>query len=264
MALSLTITHSPWLSWAVDYAVFALNLFLDAWLLSVLYKQASRRQLPWFVTYISWELLSTVIGITAWLVSRQLYVTVFWWMEGVRIALMVVAVRESLLRLFEGFKPLLRWSVLGVSIAVLLYSAWKAIHAPPIQSNRPIAFILGAEFTFRWGIAAVAMLSIFLMWFIQEPMGSREDAVVTGCGFASVAFVANVLSRSFFGTRFTFLTQYLPDVGYFVAVLWWIKVFSRPIEKYGFKELGLEPEEIAGQLSRYRDLTNRIMRGKRP
>lgn len=263
MVLTLMISQSRWLSWTVFYAAFAINLSLDAWLLTILYKQSSRRQLPWFVGYVAWELLSTLVGITTWFVSQQLYVTVFWWMEGVRMALMVAAVRESLLRLFEGFRPLLRWSVLVVILAVIGYSAWKAISAPPIQSNRLVSFIVGAEFTFRWGIAAVAMLSIFLMWFIQEPMGSREDVVVTGCGLASFAFLAHVLSRSFFGTRFTFLTQYLPDVGYFVAVLWWIKVFSRPIEEYGFKELGLGPEEIVGHLSRYRELTNRIMRGKR-
>lgn len=244
----------------MDIALFIANLVIDTWLLTILLRQGARKQLPWFVLYIAWEFLEACVGLATWSVSRRLYVTVFWWMEGARVALMVGAVRESLLRIFEGFKSLLRWSALAVIAAVILYSAWKAVHAPPVQSNWLVSFILGAEFTFRWGIAAVAILSMGLMWFVQEPMGSREDAVVTGCGLASLAFVANVLSRSLFGTRFTFFTQYLPDVGYFLAALWWIRVFSRPVEEFGFKELGMGPEDIAKELRRYRELAGRIVR----
>jgi hypothetical protein len=244
----------------LDIALFIANLTIDLWLLTILCRQDAKKQLPWFVSYIAWELLATIIGLAIWPFSRQWYVTVFWWMEGVRIALVVAAVRESLLRLFEGFKSLLRWSVLAVIVLVVIYSAWKAIHAPPVQSNRLLSFIIGAEFTFRWGIAAVAILSGILMWAVQEPRGTRESGVVNGCGIASMAFVAHVLSRSFFGTRFTFFTQYLPDVGYFAAAFLWIRVFSRPVEEFGFKELGMGPEDIARELRRYREVAEQIVR----
>jgi hypothetical protein len=246
----------------MDIALFIANLLVDTWLLTTLLRRGVRKQLKWFVLYVAWESLGACVGLATWSASRTLYVTVFWWMEGPRMALMVMAVRESLLRIFEDFKSLLRWSVLGVILLVMLYSAWKAVYAPPVQTNRIVSFIIGAEFTFRWGIAAVAVLSLPLMWLIEEPRSGREYSVVMGCGFASIAFLAWVLSRSFFGTRFTFLTQYLPDVGYFVTVLWWIKVFLRPIEEFGFKELGMEPEEIAKELRRYREAADRI-EGKR-
>jgi hypothetical protein len=225
-----------------------------------LYQQAVRKQLPWFVLYIAWELLATTVGLVTWTFSSRLYVTVYWWMEAVRITLIVGAVRESLLRIFEGFKSLLRWSVLAVIAFVILYSAWKAIHAPPIQSNRLVSFILGSEFTFRWGIAAISILSASLMWIVQEPRGSREGVVITGCGVASMAVVAYVLSRSLFGTRFTFFTQYLADVGYFAAAFLWIRVFSRPVEELGYKELGMGPEDIARELRRYREVAEQIVR----
>jgi len=256
----MSLLQSRWLAWAIFYAVFAINLVLDSWLLIILHKRGVRKQLPWFVVYVGWELVATVVGLTTFLISRSLYVTVYWWVEGIRIALTVAAVRESLLRIFRGFESLLRWSVAIVILAVILYSGWKAVHAPPVQSNRLISFIIGAEFTFRWGIAGVALLSMGLMWFVQEPMGSREDAVVTGCGIASIAFLAAVLSRSFFGTRFIFFTQYLPDVGYFVAALYWIRVFKRPVQEFGFKELGMGPEDIRREMRRYRELAERIMR----
>ena len=75
-----------------------------------------------------------------------------------------------------------------------------------------------------------------------------------------MAFVAYVLSRSFFGMRFTFFTQYLPDVGYFAAAFLWIRIFSRRVEEFGFKELGLGPEDIARELRRYREIVERIVR----
>jgi hypothetical protein len=249
-----------WLPWLILYGTFAVNIILDTWLLAVLFRRGARKQLPWFAFYIAWELLSTSAGLILWVAARHLYTTVYWWMEALRIALMVMAVRESLLHIFEGFKSLLRWSVLAVIVAVILYSAGKAVYAPPVQSNPIVSFVIGAEFTFRWGIAAVAVMSTALMWFVQEPREGREYSVVMGCGFASLAVLAWVLSRSFFGTRFTFFTQYLPDVGYFLAVLWWIKVFLRPVEEFGFKELGIGPEDIAKELRRYRELAERIVR----
>src|SRR5215467_11341862 len=158
MMTLLMLLHSRWLSWSIFYTVFVINFVLDVWLLTILYKQTIWKQLPWFALYVASELLSTVIGLTASFFSGKLYVTVFWYMEGVRLALIVAAVRESLLRIFKGFESLLRWSVAVVILAVILYSGWKAVHAPPVQSNWLVSFILGAEFTFRWGIVAVMLL----------------------------------------------------------------------------------------------------------
>lgn len=248
-----------WLSWTIDYGTFFANLVLDTWLLSILHKRGVRKHLPWFVLYVGWELLATVVGLTTFLIDRRLYVAVYWWMEAARIALLVGAVRESLLRIFKGFESLLRWAVLVVILAVVVYSWLKAVHAPPVQSNRLISFIIGAEFAFRWGIAGISLVSMGLMWFVQEPMGSREDAVVTGCGIASIASLAAILSRSFFGRRFIIFSQYLPDMGYFVAAFYWIKVFKRPVPEYGFKELGMGPEDIRREMRRYGELVEKIL-----
>jgi hypothetical protein len=262
MLIAITISPGRWLSWAVFYAVFVVNLVLDAWLLTVLYKQGVRKRLPWFVVFIVWELLLTSVELTLWIANRRLYAIVYWWMEGPRMVLIVGAVRESFLRIFEGFtsKRGFRWSVWGVIAAVLLYSTWKAIYAPPVQNNRLIAYIVGTEFAFRWGIAAIGLLTMVLMYLLDEPLGTREGSVVIGFGIYSIAFLLLVLSRSLFGTRFIFFTQYLPSVGYFFAARWWIKVFSRPVEEFGFKELGMGPEDIAKELSRYRELAERLMR----
>jgi len=71
-----------------------------------------------------------------------------------------------------------------------------------------------------------------------------------------------LISFSLFGKKYLFFTQYAPSVGYFLAIFWWIWVFSRPVAEFGFKELGMGPEDIAKELRRYRELTERMMRKK--
>lgn len=240
------------------------GLVVDAWLLIILQRQGVRKQLPWFVIYVAWGVLLQTTQIGVWIIIPRFYIAVYWWMEAVAVILIVAAVRESFLRIFQGFTRItgFRWSVWTVIAAVIVYSGWKAIYAPPVQGTGLDAFVSGAEFLFRWGIFGIAALTTILSALLKQPMGSREDAVVTGFGLASVAFLAFVVSFSLFGTKYTFFTKYIPSMGYFLAVFRWIWVFSRPIQVFGFKELGMGPEDIRRELRRYRDHAEEMMRKK--
>lgn len=240
------------------------GLAVDAWLLIIVYRQGIRKQLPWFALYIAWGVLLQSIQLGAWLVGPRLYIAVYWWMELIAVVLIVGSVRESFLRIFRGFtsKAGFRWSVWSVILAVVIYSAWKAIYLPPVHSSLLESFVVGAEFAFRWGIFGIAVLTTVFSLFLHEPMDTREDAVVTGFGIVSVGVLAGVISFSLFGTRYLFLTKYASSVGYFLAAFWWIWVFSRPATEFGFKELGMGPEDIAKELRRYRELSERMVRKK--
>jgi len=236
-------------------AVIVAGLAVYAWLLIIVRRHRVWTQLPWFVCYVLWEILAACVQLVLLPISRQLYNEVYWWMEAVEIILIVAAVRESFLRIFQGFTRIrgFRWSLWTVIGAVVIYSAWKAVYAPPVQSSRLDALVFGAEFLFRWGIVGIAFLTTILSFLLKEPMNTREDAVVTGFGIASLAFVVYVASFSIFGTKYTFFTKYVPSVGYFLAVFWWIWVFSRPVEGFGFKELGIGPEDMLKAMRRYRE-----------
>jgi hypothetical protein len=243
----------------VDIFIDAFNLLVNLWLLIILHRQNVRKQLPWFVSYILWEVSSGCFSLAIRLIGYQLYNALYWWLEIIEIALIVAATCESFLRIFQGFtsKRGFRWMVWSVLGAVILYSAWKAIHAPPLHSTKLAAFEVGAEFLFRWGIAGIAFFTTILSLLMKEPI-TREDAVVTGFGVASLAFVLYVSSFSLFGTTYAFLTKYVPPVGYFVAAFWWIYVFSRPMRQFGFEELGMGPEEIAKAFRHYREFGERL------
>ena len=217
--------------------------------------------MPWFVYYAAWEVLAGLATLPFWFLGRRLYDNVFWWMEPVEIALIVAAVRESCLRVFKGIKGFRSgvWAVIG---AVIIYSAWEAFHAPHIQANRFGIFEVQAEFLFRWAILGIWILILLLSVVLGVPTNTREDSIVTGFGIICGSFLLYIGIFWVFGNKYTFLTQYLPSVGYFVAVGWWIWVFSHPVEEYGFKELGMGPEEIAGQFRRYRQHLEEMMRKK--
>src|ERR1041385_7430993 len=99
------------------------GLAVDAWLLIIVYRQGVRKQLPWFACYIAWGVLLQSIQLVAWLAGPRLYVLVYWWMELIAVVLIVAAVRESFLRIFQGFtsKAGFRWSVWSVILAVVIY-----------------------------------------------------------------------------------------------------------------------------------------------
>jgi hypothetical protein len=247
----------------VALTLLIAGLLVDVWLLIVIHRQGVRKQLPWFALYVAWGVVLVSVQLAAWAINPRLYVAVYWWMEAIAVVLIVGAVRESFLRIFMGFTkmPWFRWAVSGVIAAVVAYSAWKAIYVPPVQGTRLTSFVIGAEFMFRWGIAAIGALTMLLSWLLNEPTNTREDGVVNGFALASGAFVVATVIVSISGTKYLFFIKYLPSVGYFLAVFLWIWVFSRPVEGFGFKELGMGPEDMLKEIRRYREAAQRI-RGK--
>jgi len=252
------------MGFSVAIALLISGLIVDLWLLIIVHRQGVRKQLPWFVLYVAWGVLLSSVQLVAWIISPRLYIAVYWWMEAVAVVLIVGAVRESFLRIFQGFtsKAGFRWSVWSVILAVVIYSTWKAIYLPSIHGSRLESFVFGAEFAFRWAIFGIAVLTAVFSLLLKEPMDTREDAVVTGFALASFGVLAGVINFSLFGTKYLFFTKYAPSVGYFLAAFWWIWVFSRPVAEFGFKELGMGPEDIAKELRRYREFSERMMRKK--
>src|SRR5947199_4934111 len=175
----------------MDSLLLILSLLISSWLLIVLHRQSVRKQLPWFVFYVAWEVLSGCAYLVASAISHHFYDALYWWLDAVEITLIVAAVRESFLRIFWGFTKMrwFRWTVTGVILAVILYSAYKEFYYPPVHGNRLSNLILGAEFLFRWGIAGIGILTVILTWVVSEESNTREDAVVTGFSLISSAFV---------------------------------------------------------------------------
>jgi hypothetical protein len=241
---------------------FALHVSVNAWLLAVMLKRGIWRNLPWFSCYITSELLGALAGLVLWSLNPRLYVAMSWLMEAVQMALLVMAVRESFIRTFVGFTSLrwFPWLTWGVIAAVLAYSWWKAVFAPPVHNNRVVSLIVGGEFTFRWGIVAVGLLSVVLERLLTLPRHTREVAVLDGSTVASAGFLGWAVSRSLFGPRYALSTQYVPEIAYLLACSIWIKYMSRAYQELSFEDLGMTPEHVASELARYRSVAEKILK----
>jgi hypothetical protein len=243
----------------MEIALRIAGFVVYAWLLLVVHRQGVRGELPWFAFYVVWEFGTQSLAVATLVVHPRLYYELYWWIELVDIALRVMAVRESFLRIFQGFtrKPAFRWSVWMLIAAVIVYSALRAFYGPPYQVSRMFTFVLDAEFLFRWGFLAVAVLTVILGILMREGI-TREDGVVTGFGIAAGVFLLYLGTLSLIGNKYIFLTKYIPSMGYFITAFWWIYVFSRPVKQFGFEELGMGPDEIRKALRGYRKFGDQL------
>jgi hypothetical protein len=237
----------------MDIALLCAGLAVYAWLLIIVHRQRIREQLPWFAFYVGWQFFEQCGALVLLLTKRQLYYDVYWWAELAGIVFTVGAVRESFLRIFQGFtrKPGFRWSVWTVIVGVAIYSALRTVYGPRFQVSRIFTFVFDAEFLFRWSFLAIAVLTVILGILMREGI-TREDAVVTGFGISAGAFLLYLGTLSLLGNKYIFVVKYIPPVGYFVTAFLWIYVFSRPVKEFGFEQLGMGPDEIRKALRRYR------------
>jgi hypothetical protein len=244
------------------YIFNVINVILDALLLSALLRQGIRKQLPWFVSYVAYALLFSCISLA--IPNLSLYSKAYWWSEVLNVLVVIGTLRESLLRSFRNstlptrFHRLL-WTAL---VAALGYSALKAVYAPPVQSNPLMAFMIGAEFTVNWAVGIVAGAVMFYLRKNEkkEKMGEPEPSIIYGLGVAACAVLLWAISRSIFGIKVASITQYAPPVGYWFAVVWWLRVFSSP--QFGLKELGINVHDALKMVGTYSGWIERIEKRK--
>jgi hypothetical protein len=243
------------------YVAVVVTAILNLWLLKTLFLWNVRKRLPWFVGYIAWGLAASCVSLIIWPINRRLYGSVCWWLEPVNIILVVGALRESLLKIFENssLRSRLQRLLWFVITGVLAYSAWKAIVHPPVQSDLLKSSIIGIEFTLRWGIAAVAIAMAFYLPKLKKDFTQQEPAVIAGLGLSALTVLIWVISRSASGTGGTFFTKFVPSMGYWLAVVWWGLVF-RP--QFGLRDLGITVEEALNKVGIYRKLQERMLKAR--
>jgi hypothetical protein len=250
----------------MEIAVLVVNLLLNLWLFIILARQNVRKRLPWFVLYVASEVLSGLVQLISSWAGNSSYRVVYWSMEGIEIALMAAAVQESFFQIFHKFtkKATIRWLFWSVIAAVVLRSAWKALHSPPVQTSRDVVFIIAAEKLYRWGILAIALLTGVLSAVIHErvPVRTRQEAVMAGFGVNAAGVLLYVSFFAELGLRYTFFTKYFATMAYFIASGWWIWIFTRPDDRFGFAELGMGPDDIAKKLGLYGEHADEITRTK--
>jgi hypothetical protein len=244
----------------MNIAVHIVTVILNVWLLGALFRLSVRKHFPWFVSYVACSLISCCGELISLTISLRFYSKVYWWLEAVNVLLIIGTLRESLLRSFENsilprkFQRLLWVSV----VVVVVYSVVNAVYAPAVNNNLLVTFIIGAELALNWVVCIVAMaiVSHLRRNDKKEKIGEPELAIIYGLGIASIAVLVWVASVSVFGDKAASITRYVPPVGYWLAVAWWLRVFSPP--QFGLKDLGIDVHEALKMVRRDSEFIERI------
>src|SRR5258706_4262347 len=114
---------------SIELAVQVLCIALEIGVFAFLLRSGSWRAVPVFSAYLGFVLLRTIIGSMA-LSSPTFYFEFYWISAPLEILLTVVAVLESLWRVFSRFRPMPSSSLVlpaGV-IGSMAYSSLAACH----------------------------------------------------------------------------------------------------------------------------------------
>lgn len=244
----------------MNIAVHIVTVILNVWLLGALFRLRVRKHFPWFVACIANALISSCGELISLIISLRFYSKVYWWLEAVNVFLIIGTLRESLLRSFENsILPRKFQRLLWVSIVVVVaYAVGNAVYAPAVHNNLLDAFIIGAELALNWAMCIVATtIVVHLRWsHKKEKIGEPELAIIHGLGIASVPVLIWAASLALFGVNATSITRYAPPVAYWLAVAWWLRVFSPP--QFGLKDLGIDVHEALKMVRRDSEFLERI------
>ena len=229
------------------------SIGLEVVILVILVKRRLQARFLWFLVYIAYELLESVVRFSV-SGNKHLYSNVFWWTEIGDVGFMVLAFGESFLNTFREYTRLrwfvaIVWSCIG---AALLYALFKALFFPPVQANRLGAIIIGLEVAINFALIIVGILYFALQGLFKIRDRQWESGIIAGFGVYIVSAIFRFLIRSIFGMRFPLLNTWIRPVGYLLAELIWVKELSRPERKSPVPSRDLTVDDLTklGQYSR--------------
>lgn len=227
-------------------------LGLEIWLGRLLYRCRVYQFSPLFFSYI---VISVPVSLARLLTINHyaVHFFVYWASEMLLILLSIAALDQIFWYTYRGFdaiwwlRPLYYVAIfvaLGVTIRM-------AIVSPPLMAHPVISFIVDAEITanmVRAGIVALfaALVKPMVVRFQRYPFG-----IILGFGFSSVGPCIAYFSFSAFGTKVTGFADIVASASYIIALVIWLRVFSRPDTKLSKWEPPIPPEEMWNTIDGY-------------
>lgn len=244
------------LSLGIPIALQVLILFL-------LIKQRLRQRFFWFLIYISYELIQTLLRLSV-SGNRTLYLTIYWFTEIGDVTFTVLAFREGFLNVFRKYTRLrwfvaVIWSLIG---ATLLYSLLNALVAPPAQADRRFAIIITLEVAISFALSVVGILYFTLTALLRIKGHRWESGVISGFTIYVALSVCGFLIRSIFGNKFPVLSTWLSPIGYILAVATWALELARPERPSSVPSRELTVDDLTN-LEQYSKTLERVL-GKKP
>jgi hypothetical protein len=207
----------------------SVSLCLEVWLSVLLYRRRAYKLAPVFFAYIA---ISAPVSLARLLTLTHynVYYFVYWASELLLILLSLSALNQVFWLTYEGVRFLwwFRWLYYGAILLALGITIRMAIVSPPVQAYPEISFIVDAEITanmVRAGIVALfaAMVNPMAVRFQRYTFG-----IILGFGASSLGPCIAYFMFSAFGTKAGKFTDLMSTLSYIVALVLWLRVFSRP------------------------------------
>jgi hypothetical protein len=212
---------------------------LQAWLLAALFRRRLFMRFPWFSSYTVYSVLAG--GLRARLIfgDRTTYAYAYWLMEAPYALLGIAALWESFHQIVRHYRAS-RWIRMALPLTALALVAMAAVHVllePPVAHTKIWGAILAVSITI--GNLQTGMCLLLLMFSLLLPISLDKHAVsVTyGFGIAACGTLVSSLIWAKHEQELIFVRTFAPVITYIIAVLVWLKSFSRseqPVNaKYG-------------------------------
>lgn len=241
----------------------ALPIALDVLIIFWLIRRKLRRRFFWFLVYIVYELIESVLRLSV-SGNRILYSKIYWWTEVGDVTFTVLAFRESFLNVFRKYTRLrwfvaVIWSLIG---AALLYALFKALIVPPLQANRRGAIIISLEVAINFALGVVATLYFALISLLKIKGRRWESGIISGFTIYVALAISGFVIRSIFGMRFPIINAWIFAIGYILAELTWALHLSRPEPTVPVPTRELTIDDLT-KLEQYSRTLERLL-GKKP
>jgi hypothetical protein len=227
---------------------------LQGWLAVILFRRHIHRSFPFFFAY---TLFSILAGITMLLVQGNVwtYGFVYWVSEALYAVLGFLAIYEAFHWVFRRFYLMWWWFKFllpAVGVVMMGVSIIEGTFYPPVQAPPVLATIFVAEMAVRCLQGGIFCLFILLVWFLSMPWQNYAFGIALGFAVSGLGIFVTFLVRSKSGTTFVSVIQFVPPVGYIVAVLIWLASFVKPEPPDPFAGLvsPLRPEQVITLLER--------------
>ncbi len=236
----------------ISVATLPIAFCLEAWLAVLMHRRGVNKQFPVFFSYIVIAVPASLARVLT-INHYHAYYVVYWASELLLILLSLAALNQVFWYIYRGFDGIwwLRPLYYGAILVALGVTIRMAIVSPPVINRPIISFMLEAEIMANFVRACI----VGLFAALDKPMVVRFQrypfGIIIGFGFSSVGPIIAYFAFSAFGTKVMGFKDIVASMSYIVALVIWLRVFSRPNTKLTKWEPPIPPEEMLDTIDGY-------------
>ena len=222
-------------------------------------------QFPFFYSYLTYVLASSIIAFPLYFLKPQLYPTVYWFSYLVILLAEFAVLMEVSDHIFEPYPAIRRLGQLLTAVVCLIFFA--AYVVPSMMQRRPSSIAL-LEFEKRTSLTkAILILTLLAAARLYRlPLGKNISGIMLGFAtYLTMVIASDVLAETFGRSIFGVVYNLMEPLGYLLALSIWVVALWQfePVTAGGRNFSGGASniaEPLSDQLGRYNSELSRLFR----